>query len=80
MARYIYQWKPTEHGPRLHRIPTVAAAPIERTTVTAPEPETETVDYGALLKADLVEQADERGIDSTGTKADIIERLEADDD
>ena len=79
MARYIYQWKPTEHGRRLYRTPT-AAAPIKRTTVAAPEPETETVDYGAMLKTELVETADERGIDSTGTKADIIERLEADDE
>lgn len=70
MARFIYEWKPTEHGRRLFRRP----------GGTAPEPESVTADYGSLLKADLVEQADERGIDSTGTKADIIERLEQADD
>ena len=76
MARYIYEWKPTEHGRRLFRRPG-STAPA-RSAVAAPEvaPETETVDYGALLKADLVEQAEARGIDSSGTKADIIERLE----
>lgn len=80
MARYIYEWKRTEHGRRLFRRPTPAAStPSAATPAAEPEPETETVDYGSLLKAELVEQADERGIDSSGTKADIIERLEADD-
>ena len=71
MARYIYSWKPTEHGRRLFRQPG-SSAPAR----PAAEPETETVDLGSLLKAELVEKAEERGIDSSGTKADIIERLE----
>ena len=58
----------------------VAAPAAESEPQPEPAAETETVDYGALLKADLVEQAEHRGIDSSGTKADIIERLEADDD
>ena len=71
MARYIYEWKQTEVGRRLFRRPSASAStPIATTTGT------ETVDYGSLLKADLVKTADKRGIDSTGTKADIIERLE----
>jgi hypothetical protein len=73
LARYIYQWKNTDRGRRLFRIPGGSA-------VEPAAAETETVDYGALLKAELVETADARGIDSTGTKADIIERLEAEDD
>jgi hypothetical protein len=81
LARYIYEWKPTQHGRRLFRRPgsvAVTAAPAP-TPEPEPEPEPETADYGALLKPDLVEEADKRGIDSSGTKADIIERLEADD-
>lgn len=39
----------------------------------APEP---AQDYGSLLKADLVALAQERGLDSSGTKADIVARLE----
>jgi hypothetical protein len=73
LARYIYQWKNTERGRRLFRTPGGSA-------VQPAAAETETADYGSLLKAELVETADARGIDSTGTKADIIERLEADDD
>jgi hypothetical protein len=72
LARYIYQWKNTDRGRRLFRTP-------GRSAVQPAAAETETVDYGSLLKAELVETADARGIDSTGTKADIIERLEADD-
>jgi hypothetical protein len=72
LARYIYEWKPTQHGRRLFRRPGSSAPPV--TSAVTPEPET--ADYGALLKAELVETAEERGIDSSGTKADIIERLE----
>jgi len=36
-------------------------------------------DYTDLKKADLIDLADEREIDSSGTKADIIARLEAAD-
>lgn len=40
------------------------------------DPADEPVDYESLLKADLVALANERGIDSSGTKAEIIERLQ----
>lgn len=40
----------------------------------------EEVDYSDLKKDELVALAEERGLDSSGTKADIIERLEADDE
>lgn len=39
----------------------------------------EEVDYSQLVKADLVQLAEYRGLDSSGTKADIIARLEEDD-
>jgi len=35
------------------------------------------VDLGSLKKAELVELAEAQGGDTTGTKADIAERLEA---
>lgn len=83
MARYVYEWKNTEHGRRLFRRPgsgRAAARAPKAAAIAQPaatdEPESETTDYGALLKAELIETADSRGIDSSGTKADIIERLE----
>lgn len=33
------------------------------------------VDYSGILKADLVALAEQRGLDSSGTKAELIERL-----
>lgn len=44
-----------------------------------PVSEVETVNYGALTKSELVALADERGLDSSGTKAELSARLEADD-
>ena len=71
MARYIYEWKPTQHGRRLFRRPGAAAV------APAPEPETPPADLASLKKAELVEFAEERGVDSSGTKADIIARFES---
>ena len=48
--------------------------------VRRPIPEPAPVDLTALKKDELVELAEERGEDSSGTKADIIERLEAGDE
>jgi len=41
----------------------------------APEP----VDYTGWLKADLVAEAEARGLDTTGTKDDLIGRLDGND-
>jgi SAP domain-containing protein len=70
LARFVYEWKPTQHGVRLFRRPGTGPAPKPEATPPAP-------DLAALKKAELVELADERGVDSSGTKADIIERLES---
>lgn len=77
MARYIYEWKPTQHGNRLYRRPGIApAAPVRRVKAAkAPEP-----DLASLKKDELVEAAESQGVDSSGTKADIIARLEGDDE
>jgi len=40
-----------------------------------PEPEPEAVDYGGWLKADLVATAAAQGLDTSGTKEDLIARL-----
>ena len=75
MARYIYEWKPTQHGNRLFRRPSAVA--VKSAAIAA------AVGAGTLTtlkKAELVEAAEDKGLDSSGTKADIIERLEADDD
>lgn len=45
----------------------------------AEEPFDTTLDYGKLNKSDLVTLAEDRGIDATGTKDDIIGRLEESD-
>ena len=70
MARYIYEWKSTQHGHRLFRRPSAASL-----KAAAPKP-----DLASLKKDELIEVATEQGLDTSGTKADIIERLEADDD
>jgi hypothetical protein len=42
----------------------------------APQPAPEPApDFDRMLKADLVALAEERGVDASGTKADIVERL-----
>ncbi len=41
--------------------------------------EDEEVDYSSLKKDELVKLAEKRELDASGTKAEIIERLEADD-
>lgn len=44
-----------------------------------PEPVIERPDYGSKLKKDLVSICKKRGIESGGTKAEIVKRLEKDD-
>ena len=53
--------------------PSTEAAEV---TIATAVGEADTEDYATWLKADLVSLADERGLDSTGTKADLIARLE----
>lgn len=72
MARFIYEWKPTQHGNRLFRRPGTGPALKQNAAPAAPAP-----DLTSLKKAELVELADERGVDSSGTKAEILERLES---
>lgn len=43
-------------------------------TPTPPEPEP-APDFDRMLKADVVAYAEARGIDASGTKADIVDRL-----
>ena len=75
MARYVYEWKPTQFGNRLFRRPGSGSAPI-KVKKAAPEAPALTT----LKKDELVELASEKGVDTAGTKADIIERLEGDDE
>lgn len=79
MARYIYQWKPTEHGKRLFAIPSTTVAPRAPKRPAEPEPPAAPA-YGSLKKDELVALAEQRGVDASGTKADIIGRLEAGDE
>jgi len=44
-----------------------------------PEPEPELASYAGWLKADLVAEAESRGLDTTGTKDDLIARLDGND-
>ena len=73
MARYAYEWKDTEHGKRLFR------RPSRKAREAAAAAAAETPALSSLKKDELIELADARGVDATGTKADIIERLESDD-
>jgi hypothetical protein len=73
LARYVYEWKPTQFGNRLFRRPGSGprAVKVKATKTAAAELTT-------LKKDELIELASEKGVDTAGTKADIIERLEGD--
>lgn len=51
-----------------------------RTWREAPPEDPTQPDYSALRKAELIDLAEQRGLDSTGTVADLRGRLEADDE
>lgn len=68
MARYAYRLRRPEITRRLAPARVVAPKPKH----AAPKPQ-----YDAMLKADLVAAAERRGLDSSGTKADLIARLSA---
>ena len=61
--------------------PPVTAAELDQyLRVVIDEPaEEEPVDYTGWLKADLVAEAESRGLDTTGTKDDLIARLDGND-
>lgn len=69
MARFAYEWQQTEHGRCLVRRPSRSA----REAAAA-----ETTNLSTLTKPELVELAGAQGKDTSGTKADIIERLSDD--
>ena len=71
MARYVYEWKPTQFGNRLFRRPGSGPRAVKVKATAAP-------DLTTLKKDELIELAAEKGVDTAGTKADIIERLEGD--
>ena len=52
-----------------------AGKPLQTTAAPEPEPIEAATDYSTLTKAELVSLAEEQGIDSSGTKADILGRL-----
>ena len=49
-----------------------AATPAQPSPAAAPA---ESPDYSSMKKDELVAEAEARGVDSSGTKAEIIERL-----
>lgn len=59
---------------------TVTALPPVVGGVSADEAEADEVDYSHMKKDELIALAEERGLDSDGTKAEIIARLEEDND
>jgi hypothetical protein len=67
---------------RLRRAPRPPRVVIEPTPELEPvEPEAipEPPDFSDLTKAELIAEAEDRGLDTSGNKPDIIERLEASD-
>jgi hypothetical protein len=57
-------------------VPELTAADIEGTEIPGAD---EPVDYTGWLKADLVTEAEARGLDTTGTKDELIARLDGND-
>lgn len=69
---------PRQHGPRWTTLPDGSRTRNPH-AVGATAAAEATASYGSLLKDELVALAEGRGLDSSGTKADIIARLEEDD-
>jgi hypothetical protein len=82
LAKYIYEWKPTQYGNRLFRRPGSGPAPVKvKAAKAASEPTPEPEPAPAYLsKADLVAAAEEQGLDTSGTRAELLERLEGGSD
>lgn len=79
------EWETTTVGGRkvLRRRP-VRYHAGDTTTATASVTVEASVDepgaYDDMTKAELIEEADARGLDTSGNKPDILARIEADDD
>ena len=73
---HTYEWQPTRHGRKLVRVPigkaAPAPAPVEEPT---PEPVAGPEGLEYMTKAELVAEAENRGVDATGTKAEVLARL-----
>ena len=76
-----YHWKVTRNGRRYVRtvVPDQkpAPAPVEDTSTPSPasEPVAGPEGFEYMTKAELVAYADANGIDSTGTKAEVLARV-----
>lgn len=64
------EWETYQSGPavRVRRRPVRHRATTVTTLTTPP-------DFSSLKKDELIVEAEKRGVDSSGTKADILERL-----
>ena len=78
-----YEWKVTRNGRRYVRtvVPDAkpAPTPVEDTSTpepaSQPEPLAGPEGFEYMTKSELVAYADENGIDSTGTKAEVLARV-----
>jgi SAP domain len=70
LLAYAGQWDRPEQADWVKKIKKARGEDVE---------EEEGGEYDSMSKAELVEAADERGLDSDGTKAEIKARLEEDD-
>lgn len=79
-SRYVYRVKRSDNPVTIKPpLPSVAQkVNLDKASTRDVIVPTGREDYSSYSKADLVERADSAGLDSYGTKADIIERLTAD--
>ena len=76
MARYRRAGRRVNTEATVRFLPSSEPTPEPVAPAPEPEPEPEPApDYTDWRKADLVSLAEERGLDTEGTKADLIERL-----
>lgn len=54
-------------------------APVAPASTPTPPPANTPLDYASMNKTELMTLCSQRGLSTTGTKADLIARLEADD-
>lgn len=76
-----FAWKDPETGQRYKfaagdDVPADIAAQVDWLNAQPePEPEPDGPDWSGMKKAELVEAAEAAGLDTSGTKADLVERL-----